>query len=147
LQQDYPAALAAYRQVIELDRSLDPESEDVASDLSDLADAERMSRDRAAAERDYREALRIAQKLDDRSGVATYTGNLAALALDRQDWPAAKKLARAALRRAEKIGRQELIVRTASTLPKRWRGWASRRTGCPTPAARSRSTPSSARRV
>ena len=47
-----------------------PESEDVAIGLNDLAGAERLSGDYAAAERDYREALRIAKKVNYREGVA-----------------------------------------------------------------------------
>ena len=43
-------------------------------------------------------------------GVATYTGNLAVLALDREDWPAAESLAREALPMSEAIHRQGLIA-------------------------------------
>lgn len=39
-----------------------------------------------------------------------YTGNLASLALDQQDWPRAEALARQALPLAEAVGRQELIA-------------------------------------
>lgn len=109
LKKDYPAAIASYRETIELRRTLSPESADVARVLNDLAGVERASKDYAAAERDYREALRIARKIDDREGVATYTGNLAALAFDRRDWPTVEKLAREALSLAEAVGRQELI--------------------------------------
>jgi hypothetical protein len=38
------------------------------------------------------------------------TGNLAALALDREQWAEAESLAREALALAEKVGRQELIA-------------------------------------
>jgi hypothetical protein len=41
---------------------------------------------------------------------AIYTGNLAALALDRKQWAEAETLAREALALAEKVGRQELIA-------------------------------------
>src|SRR5262249_21034409 len=63
-----------------------------------------------AAERDYREALRIARAVGYAEGVATYTGNLADLALDGKDWPQAETLAREALPLSEKVGRQELIA-------------------------------------
>ena len=43
--------------------------------------------------------------------MAIYTGNLAELALDREDWPAAEALAREALPLSEKVGRKELIAR------------------------------------
>src|SRR5437868_4898731 len=110
LAEDYPAAIAAYREAVELLRTVGRESEDVAIGLNSLADAERLSSDYDAAERDYREALRIAHAVDYREGVATYTGNLAELALDREDWPGANTLAREALALAKKVGRLELIA-------------------------------------
>jgi tetratricopeptide (TPR) repeat protein len=82
----------------------------VAIVLNSLAEVERLSGDYAAAERDYHEALRIAKKINDREGVATYSGNLADLALNRQDWPSAEQLAREALALAEDVGRQEVIA-------------------------------------
>ncbi len=110
LKQAYPAAMAAYREVLDLDRARSPESDDITIGLNALAEVERLSGDYTAAERDYREALRIAKKGNYREGVATYTGNLAALALDREDWPAAESLARKALPLSEAVGRQELIA-------------------------------------
>jgi hypothetical protein len=59
---------------------------------------ERLSGDLDAAERDHQEALRIARRVDYREGVASYTGNLAELALERGDWPGAENLARESLR-------------------------------------------------
>jgi tetratricopeptide (TPR) repeat protein len=118
LKQDYPAASAAFQQSLDLYRSLDPESADVARALSDLAEVERLAGDYTAGERDYRAALSLAQKLNDREGMATYTGNLALLALDRQDWPAAEALAREALPLSEALGRQELIAANCELLAK-----------------------------
>jgi nucleoside phosphorylase/tetratricopeptide (TPR) repeat protein len=109
LEKNYPAAIAAYRESLILRRSIAPESEQVSRLLSDLADVEYTQGDHAAAERDYREALRIAKKINNRSGVATITANLAALSLDREDWATAEALAREALELAETMGRQELI--------------------------------------
>ena len=111
LKKDYPAAIAAYREALELLRSLAAESEDVAIGLNcprrcRAAD----SGDLAAAEGHYREALRVARAVGYAEGVATYTGNLAGLALDRKDWPAAEALAREALPLSEAVGRQELIA-------------------------------------
>jgi len=65
---------------------------DVAIALNWLASAEQRSRDFGAAERHYREALCVARAVGDAEGLATYTGNLAALALQREDWPAAETL-------------------------------------------------------
>jgi tetratricopeptide (TPR) repeat protein len=118
LAGDYPAAIATYREAVELWRTLSIASGNVASGLSDLADAESFSGDLDAAERDYQEALRIARAINYREGVATYTGNLAALALDRKDWPGAEALAREALSLAEKVGRKELIASDCYRLAK-----------------------------
>ena len=110
MAEDYPPAIAAFREAVELDRSLRHESEDVASDLNSLAVAEEHAGDFDAAERDYREALRIARAVNYPEGIAAYTGNLAALALSRKDWSSAEALAREALPLAETVARQELIA-------------------------------------
>jgi tetratricopeptide (TPR) repeat protein len=110
LQQDYPAAIAAYREVMEICRADPAESIDVDIVLNDLARAEHANKDYAAAERDYREALRIAKKMKDDEGTAIYTGNLAELALDLEQWAEAEILARESLVLAEKVGRDELIA-------------------------------------
>ena len=116
LAEDYPAAIAAYREAVELHRTLGRESEEVAAGLNALAEAERESGNLDAAERDYREALRIARAVGYREGVAYMTSNLAALALDRKDWPGAEALAREALPLSEEVGRLELIASTCHSL-------------------------------
>lgn len=110
LKKDYPAAITAHRQALGLFRSLAAESEDMAMGLSDLAIAERVSGDLTAAEEHFREGLRVARAVGYAEGVATYTGHLADLALDREDWPTAETQAREALPLAEKPGRQNLIA-------------------------------------
>jgi len=110
LKADYPAAIAAYRESLDLWRGLSAESKDVAIALNSLASAEQLSGDLDAAERNYREALRVARAGGYAEGLATYTGNLAGLALSRKDWPGVESLAREALPLSEKIGRQELIA-------------------------------------
>ena len=110
LNKDYSAAIAAHREALEIRRSISPESLDVAISLNDLAEAEHANKDYPAAERDFREALRIAKKNNYKEGVAEITGNLAELALDREQWAEAESLAREALALAEKVGRQELIA-------------------------------------
>ncbi|HEX8352625.1 MAG TPA: tetratricopeptide repeat protein, partial [Pyrinomonadaceae bacterium] len=110
LAGDYTAAIAAYREVAEIWRTLSPESTDLAIGLNNLANAEQQSGDPDAAERDYGEALRIAQAVNYSEGIATYTANLAGLALSREDWPGAEALAHKALSLAENIGRRELIA-------------------------------------
>lgn len=109
LKQDYPAAIAACQEAVKLWRTHSQESLDVAIGLNNLAEVERLSGDYAAAERDFREALRIAKKVAYHEGIAIFTGNLAELALDRQEWPAAETLAREALSLAEAVGQQRLI--------------------------------------
>ena len=109
MAKDYDAAIVASQEALALWRALNAESVDVAVGLNSLARAEHLAGDHAAAERDYGEALRIARKINYRDGVATYTGNLAELALDREQWPEAERLAREALALAEKLGRAELV--------------------------------------
>jgi tetratricopeptide (TPR) repeat protein len=118
LKRDYLAAITAYREVLDLDRRLSPESPDVAIDLNALASAEKSSGDFAGAERDYREALRVARVVGFAEGVANYTGNLAALAVHWKDWPGAETLAREAVPLSEKVGRQELIAHACLHLAK-----------------------------
>jgi tetratricopeptide (TPR) repeat protein len=126
LKKEYPIAIAAYREVAELYRSLAAESADVALALNDLAGAEQHSGNLDATERDSREALRMAHAVGYSEGVAIFTGNLAALALDREHWPQAESLAREALPLAENLGRQELIaadcLRLAKALARQGRG-------------------------
>ncbi len=110
LQKDYPATIAAYHEVLEIDRAISPEGDDVASALNSLAGAKQLNKDYTSAERDYREALRIAKKNKTEGSIASYTGNLAELALGREQWAQAESLAREALALAEKVGRQELIA-------------------------------------
>jgi tetratricopeptide (TPR) repeat protein len=118
LNGDYPAAIEAYREAVELVRSLSPESANVAANLSSLADAEFYSGDLNAAEHDYQEALRIARAVDDREGIAIYTGNLSGVELARENWPSAEALARESLTLSEKVGRQELIAGDCQNLAK-----------------------------
>ncbi|MGH2358909.1 MAG: tetratricopeptide repeat protein [Candidatus Limnocylindria bacterium] len=110
LKKDYPDAIANYRESLDLFGTLSAESVEVAKVLNDLANAEKDSGDRAAAERDYREALRIAHAVGHPESVAAYMGNLAELALDQKDWPGAEELAREALALSENVGRQQLIA-------------------------------------
>jgi len=116
LAKDYVAAIGAYREAVELYRSLGRESEDVAASLNELASAESSSRQFEAAERHFREALGIARAVDYHEGIAFITGNLASLAMDREDWPGAEARAREALPLSESVGRLELIARDRERL-------------------------------
>jgi len=129
--KDYLAAIPAYREAVELWRTLARESEDVAIGLNDLADAERLSGDGDGGERDYNEALRIANTINYREGIAYITGNLAILALDRKDWLEAEVLARKSLLLAEEIGRQELIAAQCKRLARALLGQGKKADGFP----------------
>lgn len=118
LKKDHPAAIANFRESLDLYRSLSAESDDVAIGLNDLTNAEKLSGDLTAAERDYREALRIARAVGDPEGVTNYTGNLAALALVRKDWPLVETLTREALALSQNLGRQQLIASNCWRLAK-----------------------------
>lgn len=109
LTEDYPAAISAYSNAVTLLQSLG-ETRDAAVALNSLGTVERLSGDSKAAERDLREALRIAEVINYSEGVGYITGNLAALQLDRQDWQGAEFLASKALSISERIGRQDLIA-------------------------------------
>jgi tetratricopeptide (TPR) repeat protein len=109
LNQDNPAAISAYQQALALDRARSAESSEVASDLIFVGSAELALKDMTAAERDFREALRVARAVGDNENIAVATCNLAALELQREDWSRAEALALESLRLAENLGRQELI--------------------------------------
>lgn len=118
LKGEYTAAIAAFQESLDLCRSLAAESADVAGYLSDLAGAERLSGNYDAAEAHCREALRVARALGNALGVSIYIGNLAELALDREDWPGAETFAREALSLSETVHRQESIALDSRRLAK-----------------------------
>jgi tetratricopeptide (TPR) repeat protein len=107
---DYRGAMNAFREALDLHRSFGAESKNVAIAFNDLAGTERFSRDFDAAERDYREALRVGRTIGDAEVVADTTTNLAALALDREDWQQAETLGREALPLSENLGDQDGIA-------------------------------------
>ncbi|MGH8566062.1 MAG: tetratricopeptide repeat protein [Gammaproteobacteria bacterium] len=47
-----------------------------------------------------------------------FTGNLAVLALDREDWPRAETVSREALTLSEDVGRQDLIASNCQRIAK-----------------------------
>jgi tetratricopeptide (TPR) repeat protein len=110
LEKDYAAAIVACQEAVASWGTPLPENEDVAAEFDTLAMVEQLSGDYDAAERDYREALRIAKKVNYLQGVVTVTGNLAALRLDREQWAEAERMAREALLLSEGIGQKELIA-------------------------------------
>lgn len=116
LKQDYPAAICAFREALELGRGLATESQEVGAALTALAGAELDSGDFSAGERDLREALRVTRAVGDTEGVTICNGNLAALALSKQSWAEAESLSRETLPAAVKLGREELIAANSARL-------------------------------
>jgi len=110
LKKDYPAAITAFRETVDLLSSLDAESVDVAIGLNALAMAESESAEFAAAEGHYLEALRVARSIGNAELIGGITGNRAELSLCQEDWPTAERLALEALPLVEAIHRQELIA-------------------------------------
>jgi len=110
LNKEYDDAIVFFNKALGIWKSISSESDDVAIALNDLATVEHAKKDYAAAERDYLEALRIAKKVYFKEDIASITGNLARLALDRKQWLEAEILAREALALADKIKRQDLIA-------------------------------------
>jgi tetratricopeptide (TPR) repeat protein len=110
LARNYSAAIEAFKAAVDLSRKIDPVSVDVATFLNSLGEAERHVGDYDSAERDYNDALGIAISLDYKLGIAGYTGNLAVLALEREDWPRTEILATKALLLGEKLGNLEMLA-------------------------------------
>lgn len=97
-------------------RNLSKVSRDVAIFLADLGDAELSSGDRALAERDLREALRISLLVGDRQVTAGSLIRLARAVLAGGNSLEAKTLSREALSLSEEIGRQEFIADSCDVL-------------------------------
>jgi tetratricopeptide (TPR) repeat protein len=110
LQGNYSAAIATFREALDVRQAQEPESAGWALLLHSIADAERLAGDYAAAERDCREALRVARQVDDHHNEPVYATTLVALALDCHAASEAEAWAREALSLAEAVGRQELIA-------------------------------------
>jgi len=110
LKKDYPAALAAFQEALELVGGRSAQSQVASCIINDMAVLQRKMGDYAASERDFMEAIRLASVLGDPEGTVTYSGNRAELKLDEQKWCEAESLARDALSLSEAIGRIELIA-------------------------------------
>ncbi len=110
LKQDYVTAIGSHQEALALCRESSRGTAHEAVALKDIADVERLSGRFAVAEDYYHEALSVARAVHYRNGVATYTGLLAALALDRKDWLEAEALARDALRLSERLRHEKVIA-------------------------------------
>lgn len=110
LAKDYPAAIAEFRQELDLWRSVSPMGEGVTYGLMSLGGVLRLSGEFDEAETHYCEALAIAKALAYPEGIANCTARLAALALQREQWPKTEQLFREALELAEEVGRKDLVA-------------------------------------
>jgi tetratricopeptide (TPR) repeat protein len=110
LVKKYSEAIIAYDHALAIQRTIDSTSRETASILYDAAEAKCCMKKYESAESDLREALLIAQKLDNKEGIATYTNGLAELALGQEKWKQSEELSREALALSESIGYQELIA-------------------------------------
>ena len=118
LGKDYPAAITAYSEALAINLSISPESDDVGITLVSLAEAEYKSGKLEQSESHLKEALRIATKIGNQAEIASRTGNLADIALEREQWSQAESLARKSLELLEKVGRQELVASDCHRLAK-----------------------------
>jgi tetratricopeptide (TPR) repeat protein len=118
LAKYYSTAITTYRKALALWRSHSPMSRDMTVCLNHLANALRSSRQLNEAEIHYSEALSIATALSDTEGVASCTGDLAVLALDREQWAEAERFSREALKLSEEVNRKELIAFNCCRLAK-----------------------------
>jgi tetratricopeptide (TPR) repeat protein len=116
LQENYPAALAAFREALAIDHAINPESSEVVVDLVDVATVELVTSERDAAERNFKEALRIAKKLGERQQAAAITGNLAILAAAKEDWKETERLAREGLELSGDSGPIAVIANESALL-------------------------------
>lgn len=117
-REDLPAAIGAINEALDLWRAISPNIKNIGNALNSLAGLARRQGDLDVAAQHYDEALRIHKGVSNRQGVATVTGNLAELALDREEWAKAETLAREALDLSKGVGRKELIGTNCSHLAK-----------------------------
>jgi tetratricopeptide (TPR) repeat protein len=110
LARNYSAAVSALSESLDLLRSLSPNGRNLATGLNSLGLVLRESGQLDEAEAHYREALELAKASSYSEGVAIYTGNLAEVALDREQWLEAERLSRESLKMSEEIGRKEVIA-------------------------------------
>lgn len=116
LKQDYPAAVAAFREAHELRQTHQLGKADLAQGLNDLGDAERRAGNAGSAESHFREALRLSKEAGHSESAAASLNNLAAMAIEREDFQDAENMAREALELAEAVHRLEMIGHTNANL-------------------------------
>ncbi|HTP09023.1 MAG TPA: tetratricopeptide repeat protein [Anaerolineae bacterium] len=113
---DYPAAVAAFQESLDLQRAFDPDSPEVALALNSLAGAEARAGDYAAAEQHYREGFELAIRKNYPKHQAHIGCNLARLAVRQQKWAEAEVRARTAFVLLESFQSQDLNARNNLTM-------------------------------
>ncbi|CAG0931949.1 hypothetical protein TFLX_02373 [Thermoflexales bacterium] len=114
--QDYPAAVAAYQESLDLQRVRDPQGADVTLALNSLAGAELRAGDFASAELHYREGYQLARQMNYPKNLAFIGCNLARLAVRQQKWVEAEALAREAFVLLGTVHIQDLTARNSVVL-------------------------------
>jgi uncharacterized protein HemY len=93
---------------------------DVATVLNNLGMLARERQDYDAAERYFRQALDLAQKIDNKEHQENFFGNLGELALEREQWAEARRWFEQALALAREIGRQDSVASDLYGLARAW---------------------------
>lgn len=115
-ERNYPAAVTAFRESLDLQRAFDPGSPEVTLALNSLAGAEARVGDFAAAERHYHEGFELAKQKNYPKHQAHIGCNLARLAVRQQKWNEAEALAREAFVLLESFQSQDLNARNYLTM-------------------------------
>jgi tetratricopeptide (TPR) repeat protein len=115
-QQNYAAAVVAFGESLALQRTLDPDGQDVALALNSLAGAEMNAGDFASAESHYREGYQLAKQMGYSKNLAFFSCNLARLAARREQWSLAEALAREGFTLLESVRAEDLFARNCLTL-------------------------------
>lgn len=116
MAREYSAAIECATRALELYEGVEPQGVGIANIFADRACHKMRSGDLEGAEDDYLQALRLCKLHGYDEGVACYTGNLATLALNRDDWLLAEAYSRASLALSEKVGRVTLIIADCNRL-------------------------------
>lgn len=115
---NHQAAIDGLCEALQLHQSLSPTSKNVFKIRNSLAGSLRSAGELDKAAQQTMEALGIASRQEHSEGIAACTGNLAELALDRQAWPDAERLAREALALSEPLGHKQLVATDSQRLAK-----------------------------
>ncbi len=109
ISKDYDQAIMSFKECFLLWQNISLYSLELANSLNDIGRAYRYSQNFLESEVFFQKALDMSINLNYNDGIATYTGNLANVALDQEHWEEAEIRARDALELAEKLGRKLII--------------------------------------